>query len=157
MNSRSAMWTVLIAGAAIGLLGNLPVLSLVNCILCVWVWLGGALAVYVYRRFQSGQPGPTPGQGAALGAVAGVVGALIGAVVYFLTASLSAPIMDSLVQALKVEGDLPFGAQNPGSALGGTLFFLAVDIVLYPLFGALGGLVMANITRGRTGQSSNPT
>ena len=145
MNSRAALWPVLIAGAAMGLLGNLPLLNLVNCILCLWVWLGGGAAVLLYRRFQPGGPGPTPGQGAALGALSGVVGALIGAVVYYLTASLSRPIMNSLAQALSV--DVPFGTQESGSALGGMLVFLAFDIVLYPLFAALGGLITVNLTK----------
>ncbi len=59
--------------------------------------------------------------------------------------------MSSLAQALKVEGDLPFGTQNPGSALGGMLFFLVFDIVLYPLFGALGGLITAKSHEGSPG------
>jgi hypothetical protein len=82
MNTRSALWAVLIAGVVMALLGNLPLLNLVNCILCLWAWLGGALAVFVYRRFQRGQPGPTAGQGAGLGALSGLVGALTGAAVY---------------------------------------------------------------------------
>ena len=155
MNTRSALWAILIGGAAMGLLGSLPLINLVNCILCAWVWLGGALAVLVYRRFQRGQPGPTTGQGAGLGALSGVVGALIGAAVYYLTASLSAPIMISLAQALKVEGDLPFGTQDPGSALGGMLFFLVLDIVLYPLFGALGGFITANLTKDRPASTAS--
>jgi hypothetical protein len=149
MNSRSALWAILIGGVVMGLLGNLPLINLVNCILCVWVWLGGATAVLLYRRFQRGQAGATTAQGAELGALSGVVGALIGAVVYYLTASLSAPIMSSLAQSLNVQGDLPFKTQDPGSALGGMLFFFVIDIVLYPLFGALGGLITASLAKDR--------
>lgn len=145
MNSRSALWTVLIAGGTIGLLGNLPLLNLANCIVCLWVWLGGGLAVLLYRRFQPAGLGLAPGQGAALGALSGVVGAFIGAVVYYLTASLSTPIMNSLAQALKVA--VPFGTQESGSALGGMLVFLAFDIVLYPVFAALGGLITVSLTK----------
>jgi hypothetical protein len=155
MNTRSALWTVLIAGAAMGLLGNLPLINLVNCILCLWVWLGGALAVLLYRRFQPTGPSPSTGQGAALGALSGVVGAVIGAGVYYLTASLSTPIMNSLAQTLNIQGELPFGTQNPGSALGGMLVFLAFDIVLYPLFGALGGLITANLIKNRSAATVN--
>ncbi len=140
-----------------GLLGNLPLLNIVNCILCLWVWLGGGLAVIFYRRFQRGGPDPSTGQAAALGAIAGVIGALIGAVVYFATASISAPIMEGMMRALDVQSDLQFGAQNPGSALGGTLTFMVIDLVLYPIFGALGGLVTANIIRNRSaGQPPSP-
>ncbi len=54
MNQRSAVNAVIIAGVGMALLGNLPLLNIVNCVLCVWVWLGGGLAVYLYDRFQGG-------------------------------------------------------------------------------------------------------
>lgn len=147
MNSRSFAFAVLIAGAAMGLLGNLPILNLVNCILCLWVWLGGALAVVMYRRFQRGASTPTGGQGAGLGAVAGIVGAFLGFGVYLLTAAITNPIIESIVRALDVEADMP--SSSTGGVLGGALFFLITDLILYPLFGALGGLITANVLRSR--------
>ncbi len=153
MNQTSAVKAIVIAGVGMALLGNLPLVNFVNCVLCIWVWLGGGLAVYLYNRFQGGQAPATTGQAAGLGALAGVVGALVGAVVYYLTASLSAPLMAQLLQALNVQSDLSIGTQNPGSALGGSLFWLVLDIVLYPGFGALGGLVTANLLKRR---SANP-
>ena len=47
MNTRSFVLSALIAGAAIGVLANLPVLNLINCFLCLWVWIGGLLAVFL--------------------------------------------------------------------------------------------------------------
>jgi hypothetical protein len=148
------------AGAVMGLLGNLPVLNLVNCLLCIWVWLGGALAVILYRRFQGGTSIPTPGQGAGLGAVAGLIGAVVGFGVYLLTAAITAPIMEGLLRALEVQGDLFPQPLNSGGTLGGALFFLLVDLGLYPLFGALGGLIMANMAKSRetkAAQGTSPT
>ncbi len=144
MDTR-ARWTAIgIAGVAMALLGNLPLVNFFNCILCMWVWLGGALAVILYRRAQPGQA-LTAGQGAGLGALAGLVGALVGFVVYYLTASVSAPLMDGLAKALNINLPTPISAQDPSSAIGGALFFLAVDLILYPGFGALGGLIAANM------------
>ena len=145
MNTRSFTFAVLMAGVVMALLGNLPILNLVNCILCLWVWLSGALAVILYRRFQHGQPGPTGGQGAGLGAVAGLVGALVGFGVFVLTSAITTPILQSLARALSVEGDLPPQMMDGGGTFGGALFFLVINIVLYPLFGALGGLITANL------------
>jgi hypothetical protein len=149
MNTRSFVFATLIAGAAMGLLGNLPVLNLVNCLLCLWVWLGGALAVILYRRFQGGAYIPTPGQGAGLGAVAGLIGAVIGFGVYLLTAAITTPIMESLIRVLDVEGGVVPQPLNSGGALGGALFFLLIDLGLYPLFGALSGLITANMLKSR--------
>jgi hypothetical protein len=148
MNGRSLFLSALISGALLGLLGNLPVLNLVNCFLCVWVWLGGIFAVYLYNRYersrtQTAVASATPGQGAGVGALAGVIGAFVGAVVYALTSFISMPMMQSLASAMNI--DLP--AQGSGivrALIGATIFFF-IDIVLYPLFGAIGGLLGAGV------------
>jgi len=157
MNTRSFLFATLIAGAAMGLLGNLPVLNLVNCLLCIWVWLGGALAVILYRRFQGGSTIPTLGQGAGLGAVAGLIGAVVGFGVYLLTAAVTAPIMEGLIRALEVQGDVFPQPLNSGGTLGGALFFLLVDLGLYPLFGALGGLITASMAKNREMKAAQVT
>ncbi len=145
MNTRSLWLTALVAGIVIGLLGNLPLLNLVNCILCAWVWLGGALAVWIYRRLQGAQPALTGGQGAGLGALSGVIGAVVGFGVYLLTSSLSVPIMNSLARAFNIQGEMPWNTAAGGSNVTSGLIWLAIDLVLYSGFGALGGLVMASM------------
>lgn len=147
MNTRSLILTVLIAGTVIGVLANLPILNLINCALCIWVWLGGGLAVLIYRRFQPGQPGLTAGQGAGLGALAGLVGAFVGAVVFLVTSPLSVPIFNGLARSLQLEGDLLFRSNTIWDLVGTAFVFLVLDAVLYPLFGALSGLITANLTR----------
>ena len=144
MNTRSVWIAILIAGAAVGILGSLPVLNLVNCVLCIWVWLGGALAVYAYRRLQGGQENPTVKQGAGLGALTGLVGALIGAIVFAIGSSLTVPIMNKLADLLDM-GDQLFGSMGSGSVLGSTLVFLVIDLILYPAFGAIGGAITASL------------
>ncbi len=147
MNTRSLVLTVLIAGTVIGVLANLPILNLINCALCIWVWLGGSLAVFIYRRFQHGQPGLTASQGAGLGALAGLVGAFVGAVVFLVTSPLSIPVFNGLARSLQIEGDLPFRSNTIWDLVGTAFVFLVVDAVLYPLFGALSGMITANLTR----------
>jgi len=146
MNTRSVIFSILIAGVVIGFLGNLPVLNLINCALCIWVWFGGGLAVILYRRFQSGQPSPTTAQGAGLGALSGLVGALVGAVVFLITSPLSVPLFNRLALAFQIEGDLPF-SNNFWGYIGTAFIFLVIDAVLYPIFGALGGLITASLTK----------
>ena len=147
MNTRSFWLSALISGAAIGVIAHLPVLNFINCFLCLWVWLGGILAVFLYKRFQHDGPGLTPGQGAGLGAVSGVIGALIGVVVNALTGVISFPLFMSLARFAQVEGDLPFQTVNFGSIMASTFIFLCLDIITYPLFGALSGLLTASIKK----------
>jgi len=147
MNTRSVVLTILIAGVVIGVLANLPVLNLINCALCIWVWFGGSLAVFIYRRFQRGQPGPTAAQGAGLGALSGLVGALVGAVVFIVTSPISIPIFNSLARALQIEGDPLFRSSSLWDYVVAAFIFLLIDAVLYPLFGALSGMITANLTK----------
>lgn len=156
MNSRSFVLAAVIAGAAMGLLGNLPLLNLINCVLCLWVWLGGAMAVILYSRLQGGRAALTGGQAAGLGAVSGLIGAVIGLGVYLVTAAISAPIFESLARALDMQGDLPF-AVGAGQTMAGALIFLVIDLVLYPGFGALGALITANMRNKATPGAQTPT
>jgi hypothetical protein len=148
MNTRSLILSALIAGAVLGTLANLPVLNFINCFLCLWVWLGGIFAVYLYNRYErnrtmTSQASATPGQGAGIGALAGVVGAFVGAVVYALTSFISAPMMQSLAQSLDI--DMPMQGSGFVGALIGTTIFFFFNIVLYPIFGAIGGLLGAGV------------
>ncbi|MFN8473022.1 MAG: hypothetical protein U0822_12615 [Anaerolineae bacterium] len=146
MNGRSFMLAALIAGAVMGALGNLPVFNLINCFLCIWVWVGGFLAVYLYRRFEHEVSVLSPGQGAGVGALAGLIGAFFGIVVYALTSVISMPLFADVARFLQVEGDVPFKSGLPGlpEIVGSALVFLVLDIVLYPLFGAISGFIAAS-------------
>ena len=153
MNTRSFTLSALIAGVVIGFLANLPVLNLINCFLCIWVWVGGILAVFLYRRFQPGELGLTAAQGAGLGALAGLIGVFVGAVVYALTSFISLPLFASVARMFEIEGDLPFQDAGLPSVIASTFFFLVVNAVLYPLFGAISGLITASLLRKDSGRN----
>jgi hypothetical protein len=145
MNTRSFLLSALIAGAISGALANLPLLNFVNCILCLWIWVGGFLAVWLYKRYEHGTSSISIGQGAGLGAASGIAAVFVGIVVYLLTSFLTLPLMDSALRALQIEGDLPTQSVTAGSIFGSTAVFFALNLVLYPLFGAISGLVAASI------------
>lgn len=147
MNTRTFLYSALLAGVVIGVLGNLPILNLINCFLCVWVWLGGFLAVYLYQRLEHGVTSLTPAQGAGSGALAGLVGAGVGMVVYALTSLISMPIFASFARFMQVEGDLPFDRLDPAAIAGSTFFFFVLDALLYPLFGAVSGFITASLRK----------
>ncbi len=147
MNTRSFVLSALIAGAAIGLFANLPVLNLINCFLCVWVCAGGVLAVFLYRWFQHGGPALRAVQGAGLGAFAGLIGVFVGMVVYALTSFISMPLFVDVARFFQIEGDLPIEVVGPSTILTSTLIFFVLDMVAYPLFGALSGFITASLMR----------
>jgi hypothetical protein len=144
MNSRSFILSALISGVIIGLLANLPVLNIINCFLCIFVWIGSIAAIFIYRGFQHGTLGLTTGQGAGLGALAGLIGAFVGIFVNVLTGIFSQPIFNSIANYFQING-LPFQANTLQSLLISGFFFFILDAIGYPIFGALGGLITVSI------------
>ena len=51
MNMRAFWLASLIAGVVMGLLGGLPLISVLNCVLCLWVWLSAILALVSFIHF----------------------------------------------------------------------------------------------------------
>ena len=84
-------------------------------------------------------------QGAGLGALSGLIGALVGVVVSALTSSLSMPLFERLARLFQIEGDLPFQAGGAGAVITQSLIFLVINAVVYPIFGALSGLITASL------------
>jgi hypothetical protein len=144
VNSRSFILSALIAGAVTGILGNLPVLNLINCFLCIFAWVGGALAVFLYRRFQSAGPELNTRQGAGLGALTGLIGAVIGVVVYLLTSFISTPLFNNLYRTFDPTGNLPFKS-GFGQTFIQAVIFLILDAILYTGFGALSALITTSL------------
>jgi hypothetical protein len=151
MNTRSFIFSMLIGGGIIGVLANLPVLNIINCFLCIWVWLGGALAVIFYRQFQRSDPYLSPGQGAGLGALSGLFGAFVGIFVNALTSFISYPMFNSIMHYLKIEGDYPFREGLP-AMITSTFFFFILDAIGYPIFGALSGFITASLYKRDQGK-----
>lgn len=149
MNSRSFLLSAAIAGVIIGLLANLPILNIINCFLCLWVWVGGAAAVFIYGKFQPGGPGLKGGQGAGLGALAGLIGAFVGIFVNAATSFISVPMFNELARWFQVEGDLPFRSGGFPALFASTFFFFILDAIFYPLFGALSGWIAASLGSNR--------
>ena len=140
MNNRALLLAGVVGGLVMVVLSNVPFLNLINCLLCAGVWLGGMAAVWFYRR-QVGQP-LTAGQGAIIGVVAGVIGAILSSIV--------ATVFGADAMQAVMDAD-PTGQTRSalGGFVGGTTSFLlsfVINIILYPLFGAIGGANYAALT-----------
>ncbi len=141
MDNKNLLVSSLVGAVVMIILSNVPIISLINCLLCAGVWLGGMAAVWFYRR-QTGHI-LTPGQGAIVGAVAGLIAGIVSAVI------------SSIVGASTIEGMIaadPSGemADVLGPLVGGSatlIIALLVNIVTFPLFGAIGGAIYASLTR----------
>src|SRR5690606_23283660 len=77
--TASKLQPTLLGGLFIGVLSALPVVSMGNCLCCLWVVSGGVLAAYL---LQQNQDAPIQaGDAAIVGLLAGIVGAFVAAIV----------------------------------------------------------------------------
>ena len=94
LNNRSLLIAALVGALVMVVLSNVPILNLINCVLCAGIWLGGMAAVWFYRR-QTTMP-ITTGQGAMIGLVAGVIGAVLSSII---SSVFGADAMQSVMDA----------------------------------------------------------
>ncbi|MGD2252722.1 MAG: hypothetical protein PVF70_07390 [Anaerolineales bacterium] len=144
MNSRSLIIASAVSGLAVALLSNLPLVWFGNCALCMWLWAGGVLAVWFYRRLEGAPTSLTAGRGALIGALTGIIGAILGTIL--ITTWSGALIAKSL----------PPRAGLFQSVLNKILDFVVLRqtfswvqaltyAVVYPVFGSIGGAIAASI------------
>ncbi len=141
LNTRSLVPAALIAGVAIGLLSNIPLIACVNCLLFAWVWGGGIGAVYLYRQREN-RPYLTIAQGILIGLAAGLVGAVVGGIASLLFGGLTAAFSSTIAN---LAGDnsrvLPSFLFNAGFSF----LRLIGDLFLYGILGAIGGLIATGL------------
>ena len=141
MNNRTMILSALVGALVMVVLSNVPILNLINCLLCAGVWLGGMAAVWFYRR-QSGMA-VTIGQGAMLGVVAGIIGAVLSSIISAIFGA------DAMQAAIDADPTGQAASLLGGFVGGGASFIISFlfNIILYPLFGAIGGAILAALTQ----------
>lgn len=145
----------LYGGIIMALVSNIPFLSIVNCLCCAGILLGGFLAVFFYKNnFTPDTPPFTSGDCIGVGAFAGVFGAVFGTLLSALFMSLFGNIF--LKQVLDILENmniqLPEEAMrgieesmNEGFQIVSMVWSLLANLVIYPVFGLLGGLIGYNV------------
>jgi hypothetical protein len=132
MNTKNLLLSSLIGGVIIAALSNIPVISLINCLLCAGIWGGAIFAAWLYKRFEGSL---NIGQGTAVGALAGLWAGLIG-----LLFSLIG--MAGLVSALQsVQQFIPSDVNiNSGWGFFSLIFGIG-NLFITIFFGTIGGLI----------------
>jgi hypothetical protein len=150
MNNRSMLIAAGIGGLVMVALTKIPLISCLNCLFCVSYWGSGILTVWIYRQAEKEQPGLDIGQGILLGVLAGIVAAVLGSLVGAVFSGTSAlASLDALKsvpglsnQFSSISGD----AFKQATSFGGSLIGgLVCNLVFYPLFGAIGGLIATGL------------
>jgi hypothetical protein len=145
----------LLAGAVAGLLSGLPIIGAGNCLCCLWIVGGAAVAA---KLLAAQTPGLlTAGDGAIVGALTGIVAAVVDTLVKLplqrYNLELARRILDRFSELgtdipSSVEGwfDLSSGAISPAWLL----FGLFVSAAVYAVMGALGGTIGVSLFGRKT-------
>jgi hypothetical protein len=159
----SILMPALYGGLIMAVISAVPGLNLINCLCCAGVMLGGFLAVFFYQKDLTPQSPPlTNGDGLKLGALAGVFGAVVGTILGLVVVAAFGNVgADMVLDVLRgFEDSMPPGTmeqieqQMSESAAPGFLTiimnFLGA-IVIYPLFGLIGGLIGYSVYKPKPG------
>ena len=154
MNPKPAkLIPALYGGIIMGLLSSIPFLNLVNCLCCAGILLGGFLAVYFYKsNFTPDTPPFTSGDCMAAGAMAGVFGAAVDILLSLLFMVLFGDMVQQFVLSFLENANLPeevmdairqaFEEQTSAFSIISNFVFA---LIIFPLFGMLGGLIGYNV------------
>jgi len=146
MDNRRPEYLVpaLIAGAVAGVLSGIP---FVNCLCCLWIIGGAALATHLLAKKT---PGPlTAGDGAIVGALTGIVAATVDALMGIPLRPLNEAFLHRFMASLaRVVDQLPAGWQDwvqrgtsTGFSLAGFFLGLFISAAIFAVLGVLGGVI----------------
>jgi hypothetical protein len=161
LEKPSKQRAAILGGLIIGAISGLPGLNLLNCCCCAGILFGGAMSVYLYRQEFTNEMLPMESSDALiLGIISGIIGALIATSISAVISLMFGPVetemvrnfMEKLTQKLEDSGSIPQGtmdnmrdqfdkAMKEGSTIGGILRSLVYNLILYPIFSMLGGLI----------------
>lgn len=152
----------LIAGAIAGVLSGLPFVSAGNCLCCLWIVGGAALAVNLLAKNTGGVL--TSGDGAIVGALTGIVAAVVDAL-------MSIPLRPfNMELARRVMGKVSeFGYDMPSNldgfldgssgilSPGWFLLGLFLSAAVFTVVGVLGGIIGVSLFSKKKPQAAPPS
>jgi hypothetical protein len=154
----------LFGGIITGVLSGIPFVNFVNCLCCAGVMLGGFMAVFFYNKDLTPQMPPlTSSDGLQLGALSGVFGAIVGTIISALLLAVVGNVagqamFDMVYNFYDSAGILD---QMPPDAIdqmeqgmkdsGLSVFNVIISLIIYPIFGLLGGLIGYSVYKPKAG------
>ncbi len=151
----------LTAGAVAGLLSGIPFVGAGNCVCCLWI-VGGA-AVAVKLLVKATKAPLTSGDGAVVGALTGLIAAVVDAIVKIPFQSFNLEMAQRILdKAAEMGGQMPAGLdgifQGASSTLspGWFLLGLFLSAAVYAVVGALGGLIGISLFAKKAAAAAPP-
>jgi len=144
MNKEFYLKAALIGGCIGGFLSVIPIVNLLNVICCLWVIIGGVVAVYILTTSAPGLV--TYGNGAVVGLLAGTIAGVICGVINLLLniAGLGTGMayLERFADRLPPQFQEYLGMATTATVgIGMIIVGLFFSIIIYAIFGTLGGVI----------------
>jgi hypothetical protein len=141
---QPALW----GGVFIGVLSALPLVNAGNCCCCLWVLVGGALAAYL--RQQNNPYQIDAAEGAIVGLMAGAIGGVVYSVLSIPFQMLAGPLqqqwMDRMMSSNPdITPEMREFIERMTTSSGVRVIGMLISVVIYSVFGLLGGLIGAAV------------
>jgi len=147
MNTRN-MWIASLSGALLTtLVSNLPIIGLVNCLLCGGFWGSAIFAVWLYKRLSGSL---TIRQAVMIGLLTGLCAGVLGFLLSFAGLAGAQGLMNSYSQFISSK-DIQGMESMP--AWAGIIFNL-IGVLFNIAFGILGGWIGGVILKNRINEGS---
>lgn len=147
MNTKNLVIASVIGGLVTAFLAYVPLISLLNCLLCLPFWAGPILGTWYYKR-ETGTM--SMNNALTVGAMSGALAGVIGFVVSMLFTNTAA-----LTQQLQQV--LPPGSVPPELAAGGASILTGLLGILFAIiFGVIGGLIGGSIFKDKPTTPTTP-
>ena len=151
----------LVTGAIAGLLSGLPIIGAGNCVCCLWIVGGAAIATKLLAKNTSNML--TAGDGAIVGALTGIVAAVVDTIVKIPLQPYNMALARRIIDRVS-----EFGQEMPASLdglLGGSSNFLRpgwfllglfITAAVYAIMGVLGGIIGISLFAKKNPQAPTP-
>lgn len=138
----------LACGVLAGLLSIAPIIGALNCVFCLWIVLGGGLAVYLLKRLNNIKGKISTGKAALTGGLTGFIASLISSAYLFLSTEEFDYAMNEAMRSPEVQEALREAGIEAGEITGIILVGVAiVYMILFSIFGGLGGVISNEFTK----------
>ena len=151
----------LIAGAIAGVLSGLPLVSAGNCLCCLWIIGGAAIAAKLLAKNTSNIL--TSGDGAIVGALTGIVAAVVDTIVKIPLQPYNMALARRIIDKVSEFGtEMPAGLDGlleGGSGIlspGWLLLGLFISAAVFAIMGVLGGIIGVSLFAKKKPQASPP-
>ena len=147
MNTKNLLIASLIGAVVTTFFANVPLVNLVNCLVCLPFWGGPLLATWIYKR-QTGTM--SLNQAISVGVLAGAFAGLLGFLLSLIGMAGASGLVNQLSLYLPQE-------EAPSLFTGATaLMFTLMGAITNIVFGLVGGMIGAAIWQDKVSAATAP-